>query len=138
MEWKKDEFLISTDKELLSLDAIHGFLSCAYWSQGRPREVVTASIENSLNFGVYHGGKQVGFARVVSDYATMFWLCDVFILKDYRGRGLGRWLMECVTTHPDLCGLLGILATRDAHGLYEQYGFKVPTDPRRFMRKERK
>ena len=137
MDWEKEDFLISTDVERLDLDVIHSFLKDAYWCEGRSREKVVHSIRNSLNFGVYHNNEQVGFARVVTDYATFFWLCDVFVLEEFRGLGLGKWLMECITSHADLTHLLGVLATSDAHGLYERFGFKVTEDPRRFMRRER-
>jgi len=133
MEWTRGEFTINTDPELLDIDVIHGYLSGSYWAAERKREVVERSIKNSLNFGLYHEGRQAGFARVVTDYATFYWLADVFILEKYRGRELGKFLIETVTGHPELFGLTGLLATRDAHGLYTQYGFSCPSDPRRLM-----
>ncbi len=133
MEWIRDEYKVSTDPELLDVDVIQGYLSRSYWAAERKREVIERSIENSLNFGVYHEGHQIGFARVVTDHATVYWLADVFILEEYRGRGLGKFLIESVTGHPELNGLLGLLATRDAHGLYRQYGFSCPSDPQRMM-----
>ena len=134
-EQHRDGFTLSTDKTRLDVDAIHDFLAqSSYWAQGRPREVVVRTIENSLCFGIYDGARQAGFARVVSDFGTFAWVCDVFVIDEYRGRGLGKWLMECIVAHPDLQGLRRILlATRDAHGLYSQYGFTPLDAPERFM-----
>ena len=115
----RDEYSISCDPDRLDLAVVYGFLSTSYWSLGLPLEVLQRAIAGSLCFGVYHGGKQVGFARVVTDRATFAYLCDVFVLDAYRGQGLGRWLMEAVAAHPDLQGLRRmVLVTRDAHGLY--------------------
>jgi GNAT superfamily N-acetyltransferase len=132
---RRDGFRISTDPGLLDVAMIHDFLAHrSYWAVGRPLEVVWRAVEHSLCFGLYEGGRQAGFARVVTDRATFAWLCDVFVLEDYRGRGLGKWLIECVVAHPALQGLRRLLlGTRDAHGLYEQYGFQPLTDPDRFM-----
>jgi GNAT superfamily N-acetyltransferase len=127
--WRRNEFEISTDPARVDLAAVHQFLSTeAYWSPGVPLDVVRRAIEGSIVFGVYRTAmgieQQVGFARVVSDKATFAWLCDVFIVEAFRGQGLGKWLMECVSAHPELQGLRRfMLGTRDAHGLYEQYGF---------------
>ncbi|MBN2548811.1 MAG: GNAT family N-acetyltransferase [Anaerolineales bacterium] len=116
--------MISTDPALLDLEAICSFLSRAYWAQNRPREIIERSLPNSLCFGIYDGKKQVGFARLVTDYVTFAWLCDVFIDDEYRGQGLGKWLMSAIVSHPDLINIRRILlVTRDAHGLYRQYGF---------------
>jgi GNAT superfamily N-acetyltransferase len=115
---------------------IHEYLSeRSYWALGRPLEIVRRSIENSLCFGVYEGDRQVGFARVVTDYATFAWLCDVFVLESYRGQGLGKWLIETVAVHPALQSLrLFLLATSDAHELYQRYGgFEVLTHPEKWM-----
>ncbi|WP_141432927.1 GNAT family N-acetyltransferase [Bacillus sp. 03113] len=130
--WTKDGFAISTDKNFLNIDVIHDFLSKdSYWVKGITKELVKASIENSiLCYGVYEGNpangsaKQVGFARVVSDLVRFAYLCDVFILPEYRGQGLSKWLMGTITEHPKLKGTGFMLATKDAHGLYAQYGFK--------------
>jgi GNAT superfamily N-acetyltransferase len=123
-EYRKDGFVISTDRSRLDVDAIHRFLTDCYWAKGIPRETVVRSIESSLCFGVYCEGKQAGFARVISDFATYAYLGDVFVLEPYRGRGLAKWLMKCIVAHPALQGLRRwTLATRDAHGLYAQFGF---------------
>lgn len=138
MEWRKDKYLVSTDKSMLSLEVVSDFLiNKSYWAQDRTREQIENSINNSLCFGVYDGSRQIGFARVVTDYSVMYWLCDVFIDEKYRGQGLGKLLVECVAGHPDLKGLSGILATKDAQGLYRKYGFIVPDpDKATFMRKK--
>ncbi|HWW15245.1 MAG TPA: GNAT family N-acetyltransferase [Candidatus Dormibacteraeota bacterium] len=135
MEYRHGEFVISTDRGRLSLDVIHGFLTNCYWAKGIPREVVARSIEHALCFGIYDGeGAQVGFARVISDFATIAYVGDVFVLETHRGRGLGKWLMQCITQHPALQGLRRwILTTRDAHGLYSQVGFTPVKAPERFM-----
>jgi GNAT superfamily N-acetyltransferase len=135
-EQRRDHFLISTDKARLDIALIHKFLSAsAYWALGRRLETVRKSIEHSLCFGLYEHDRQVGFARVVTDYATFAWLCDVFILESYRGHGLSKWLVQCVIGHPDLQGLRRfMLATRDAHELYRTYGgFQNLQAPERWM-----
>ena len=134
IEIHRDNFVISTDHARLDLDAIAGMLSRAYWATGRTLETTARSIEHSLVFGLYDGSRQIGLARVVSDYATFAWLCDVFIHEDYRGQGLGKWLIETVTRHPDLQSLKRfMLVTRDAHGLYAQFGWKPLGSPERWM-----
>jgi GNAT superfamily N-acetyltransferase len=135
VESRRGEFSVSTDRARLDLDVIHGFLTNCYWAKGIPREVVVRSIEHSLCFGVYDGsGAQVGFARVISDFATIAYIGDVFVLDTHRGRGLGKWLMQCITLHPALQNLRRwILTTRDAHGLYSQVGFTPVKSPERFM-----
>ena len=135
VESRRAEFVISTDRTRLDVDAIHGFLTNCYWAKGIPREVVARSIQQSLCFGVYDGsGAQVGFARVISDFATIAYVGDVFVLDTHRGRGLGKWLMESITHHPALQNLRRwILTTRDAHGLYAQVGFRPVQSPERFM-----
>ncbi len=134
-EYRRGEFLISTDRERLSLDLIHSFLTNCYWAKGIPRKTVARSIEHSLCFGIYDGkGAQVGFARVVSDFATVAYLGDVFVLESHRGRGLSKWLMECIVEHPALQNLRRwILLTRDAHGLYSHFGFTPVKAPERYM-----
>jgi GNAT superfamily N-acetyltransferase len=138
MESRRGEFLISADRTKLDLDVIHGFLTNCYWAKGIPREIVRRSIEHSLCFGIYHetGATlgQVGFARVISDFATIAYLGDVFVLEAYRGRGLSKWMMECIMRHPQLQGLRRwILLTRDAHGLYSSFGFTPLKAPERYM-----
>jgi GNAT superfamily N-acetyltransferase len=134
VEWKRGDFAISTDRGRLDREAIHAFLSNSYWARGIPREVLDRSIENALCFGVYEGQKLVGFARVITDFSTFAYLADVFVLESHRGRGLSKWLMEVVMGHPELQGLRRwTLATRDAHGLYEQFGFRKLTSPDRLM-----
>jgi GNAT superfamily N-acetyltransferase len=137
MEWQNDEFTISTSRERLQIDRIHKFLSEeSYWANTRTREQTTRAIKNSLPFGVYKGENLVGFARVVTDFATFAYLGDVFILEEFRGRGLSKWLMETIINHPDLQGFRRwILATKDAHALYEKYGFSGLKHPARWMEK---
>ena len=136
-EHHRGEFTVSTDPSRLDLDAIHTFLTNCYWATGEPREVVARSIEHALCFGVYDGsGALVGFARVISDFATIAYVGDVFVLESRRGRGLGKWLMECITGHPALQNLRRwILTTRDSHGLYSQVGFTPVKFPERYMEK---
>ena len=135
VERRRGEFVVSTDPARLDVDVIHDFLTNCYWAKGIPRDVVSRSIEHALCFGVYDGGgAQVGFARVVSDFATVAYLGDVFVLESHRGRGLGKQLMECITQHPALQDLRRwILLTRDAHGLYSQFGFTPVKSPDRYM-----
>lgn len=133
--WRRGEYLISTDPSRLDIGLLHRFLSEeAYWSPGVPRRVVERSIQHSLNFGLYGREGQVGFARAVTDYATFAWLADVFVLQEHRGRGLGKWLVETVVSHPDLHVLRRwILATSDAHELYAGFGFRRAGGDPRFM-----
>jgi GNAT superfamily N-acetyltransferase len=152
IEVRRGQFLISTDPERLDLDVIHGFLTKCYWAKGIPFEVVARSIKHSLCFGIYDEGvekspllgksarigatcaPQVGFARVISDFATIAYRGDVFVLDSYRGHGLGKWMMECIMQHPSLQGLRRwILLTRDAPGLYSQFGFTPVKSAERYM-----
>ncbi|HMS40223.1 MAG TPA: GNAT family N-acetyltransferase [Pyrinomonadaceae bacterium] len=137
MDWKEGEFIISTDKNRLQIDVIHRYLSEeSYWAQNRTREQTETAIKNSLCFGVYRGENQIGFARVVTDYATFAYLGDVFILEEYRGRGLSKWLMQVIINHQDLQGFRRwILATKDAHLLYEKFEFSALRFPERWMEK---
>ena len=126
--------VVTTDRSRLDLDVIHGFLTVAYWSNGVPRETVARSMEHSLCFGAFDGDRQVGFARVISDRATFAYICDVFVLESERWRGVGKSLMAAIRAHPELQGLRRwTLATRDAHGLYRQFGFGAPAHPERQM-----
>ncbi len=132
-EWKRGDYTISTDASRLDLAAIHGYLRESYWAAGIPRERVEKSIRNSLPFGLYEGRALIGFARVITDYATFAYVADVFVLPSHRGKGLGVWLMEVVRAHPELQNLRRwVLATRDAHELYRKTGF-TDVDPGRFM-----
>jgi len=135
MEYRRGEFLVSTSRERLDLHVIHGFLTNCYWAKGIPREIVMRSIEGSLCFGLYEsGGAQIGFARVISDFATVAYVGDVFVLESHRGRGLSKWLMQCIMEHPALQNLRRwILLTRDAHGLYSQFGFTPVKAPELYM-----
>jgi GNAT superfamily N-acetyltransferase len=134
-EWQRDGYTISTDRSRIDLNVVLDYLqNQAYWAQGRPRDVIERSIQHSENFGVYRGDAQVGFARVVTDYATFAYVCDVFILPSEQGHGLGKWLMESMLSHPELQGLrMWYLRTRDAHGLYQQFGFTELIYPERSM-----
>ena len=133
--WQRGEYTISTDRSRLDLKLIHEFISSdSYWGTGRALEVVQRSIENSLPFGIYKGDEQVGFARVVTDYATFAWVADVFVMPPHRGHGLSKWLMEVILAHPRLQGFRRwVLSTRDAHGLYEQFGFMNLRRPERWL-----
>lgn len=146
-QWNNGEFFISTNKKYLDIELIHSFLNQeAYWSKGITREIVMKSIENTnLCFGVYKGevGKssieQVGFARVITDLATFAYLSDVFIVHDYRNLGLSKWLMDVITNHPELQDIRRfMLATQDAHTLYEKFGFKKIDNPEFFMQISRR
>lgn len=133
----KDEFTISIDRSRLDMGVIHKFLSeDSYWARERSIEQTKTAIENSICFGLYDGDKQIGFARVVSDKATFAYIGDVFVLDEYRGRGLSKWLMQVIVDHPELQGLRRwVLATKDAHGLYAQFEFSELRHPDRWMEK---
>ncbi|MBB6715223.1 GNAT family N-acetyltransferase [Clostridium gasigenes] len=133
MEWKEGEYKISNDKSLLSVEEICGLLSKSYWASKRPREVIEKSIENSICYGVYHIEKQIGYGRIITDYATTYYICDVILDEEHRGKGLGKKLIECMIEFDEVCSGFGMLATKDAHGLYGQYGFKK--DEKTFMRR---
>ncbi len=131
----KDGFCISTDKSRLDIDAIHEFLSSkAYWCLNIPKDKVQTAIQNSFCFGVYQDKKQIGFARIITDFSTIAYVGDVYILEEYRGKGLSKWLMETVMNHPNLRDLRRwILLTGDAHGLYRQFGWTNIADPTKWM-----
>jgi GNAT superfamily N-acetyltransferase len=134
VEQRQGEFVISTDLARLDIDAIHGYLRRSYWAENIPRAVVEKAVAHSLCFGVYAGERLAGFARVVSDYATFAYLCDVFVLEEHRGEGLAKWLLAAILAHPELQGLRRwMLVTRDAHGLYRQYGFQPARHPENVM-----
>ena len=132
-EWTRGEYVISTDPQRLDADVIQGFLARSYWAQHRSRERMARAIEHSIPFGLYQGRKQIGFARVVTDYATMAWLADVFVDETYRGHGLGVWLVDTATNLPELLEVRRFIpSTRDAHELYRKMGFTEPI-PNRLM-----
>jgi len=135
-EWHRDGHTVSTDPARLDLAMIHGFLSTCYWAEGIPLEIVRRSIEHSVNFGIYEdaSGSQVGYGRVITDRATFGYLGDVFVLDGHRGRGLSKFLMECVDGHPELAGFRRwVLLTRDAHALYSRFGWAPIAKPERYM-----
>jgi len=129
------EYEISDDKKKLQLNIIHELLIGTYWAKDRSIQVIEKSVANSICYGVYLKDNMVGFGRVVTDYATMYWVADIVIDEAHRGKGLGKALMNCIEENQDIEGLMGILATRDAHGLYQKYGFMQ--DPEKFMKKPR-
>jgi GNAT superfamily N-acetyltransferase len=135
VETARNGYLISTNPDRLDATAIHAYLTRSYWATGIPKDVVARSLEQSLCFGLFDAsGAQVGLARVVTDAATFAYLCDVYVLEEHRGRGLGKWMIETVCAHPALQGLRRfMLATRDAHGLYRQFGFTPLAHPERIM-----
>ncbi|CAN5745891.1 GNAT family N-acetyltransferase [soil metagenome] len=136
MNYQKDAFCISTDTAKLNISYIHQFLTYTYWAEGISIEIVKKSIEGSVCFGLYENHLQIGFARVVTDKATFGYLADVFVDEKYRGRGLSKWLMEVIMAHPELQGFRNwMLGTKDAHGLYAQFGFTPLNQPERIMRK---
>ena len=133
-ETSAGDIVVTTDRSRLDLDVIHGFLTTSYWARGIPRETVARSMEHSLCFGAFDEGRQIGFARVVSDHATFAYICDVFALESHRGSGVGKSLMAAIMSHPELQGLRRwTLFTRDAHGLYRQFGFGAAAHPERLM-----
>ena len=134
LEVHRGPFTISTDPARLDIDTICDFLTRAYWANTRPRERTELAIQNSLVFGIYNNNKQVGLARVVTDYSIFAYLCDVFIHEEYRAHGLGKWLIQTIMEHPDLRDVRRwLLVTSDAHGLYKQYGFTSIEEPERWM-----
>lgn len=135
-QWYRGEFEISTDSQRLNLELIYDFLTHSYWASGRELAEVKKSIDNSLPFGIYWRTQQIGFARVITDKTTYAYLCDVFIVESFRGKGLGKWLVETVISHPELQRLRKwSLATADAHQLYRQLGFAEAKYPSRYMEK---
>ena len=134
MKKSPERYEISTDRRRISVDVVHQFLQTSYWAAGIPRAVVAKSIRHSLCFGVFHQGRQVGFARVISDFSTTAYLADVFVLPEHCGRGLAKRLMKTIMAHPELQRLRTFfLRTKDAHGLYAPYGFTPPKHPDRLM-----
>jgi GNAT superfamily N-acetyltransferase len=135
MKWRKGDYEINTSKKKLDLDVITKFLNeRSYWAGGRSRETIERSIRHSLNFGIYKGSQQIGFARVITDYATFAWVADVFVLQEERGKGLSKWLMDVMIAHPKLQKFRRwVLATKDAQELYRRYGFTELRKPERWM-----
>ncbi|MCI0447523.1 GNAT family N-acetyltransferase [bacterium] len=133
-ERKLGRFELTTDKNRMQVDVIYRFLQKSYWADKRSLEAIKKSIEFSLPFGIFDGDRQIGFARVISDYSTFAWIADVYIEEEYRGKGLSKWLMESMLAHPELQDLRRwVLATKDAHALYSQFGFKLLNKPERWM-----
>jgi GNAT superfamily N-acetyltransferase len=129
-----NDYEISTERSRLDIGLIHEFLRSSYWAKDVPRAIVEKSIAHSLCFGAFHGGGQAGFARVVTDFATVAYIADVFVAPEHRGRGVSKLLMRAILAHPELQGLRRcLLATRDAHGLYAQFGFQALGNPEYFM-----
>ncbi|MBV8656737.1 MAG: GNAT family N-acetyltransferase [Burkholderiales bacterium] len=134
VRWQRDGYEVDTDPARLSVEAAHRFIASTYWAKDIPFDVFRRSVEGACCFGVYQGDTLVGFARVITDFATVAYLGDVYIDDAHRGRGLSKWLMDCISAHPDLQGLRRwMLATADAHGLYAQYGFTPLRAPERWM-----
>ncbi|ASL48786.1 Spermine/spermidine acetyltransferase (plasmid) [Burkholderia sp. AD24] len=138
MEWRDGDLYVTTNVDELDFSMIHQYLSeVAYWSRGVTREKVERAVRHSLAFGLFQRGKQVGFARMITDATTFAYLSDVFVLTGHQGQGLGKWLMQCIFSHLDLQGLRRImLLTDDAHGLYEKFGFRSPANPEMIMEKK--
>ncbi len=137
-EYRKDDYLITTDPERVDMDVVVNFLTTAYWAELRSRSKIERAVSNSLPFSIYHGEKQVGFARVVSDHAIFAYLMDVFVIEEYRGRGLSKWLMNCIFEYPNFYNVKKwALATGDAHGLYRKFGFESITDEKLAILMER-
>jgi GNAT superfamily N-acetyltransferase len=127
------DFEISTDRTRIDLTVVHGYLSTSYWARDRSRATVERAIRNSLCFGGYHGGRQVAFGRAITDLAVFAYFADIFVVPEYQRRGIGKALVAAMLEHPDICGLPVVLRTRDAHGLYERFGFKEMPRPDEMM-----
>ena len=138
MEINRDQFTISTDLSRLDMNAVYDFLSRSYWAKTRPRERTNLAFANSFVFGLYEGSRMIGMARVITDFSIVAYLCDVFIHEEFRGRGLGKWLMQSMFEHPDLKHIRRwLLATDDAHGLYQQFGFEQLPEVEKWMQRLR-
>ena len=123
MEWRKNEYLVTDDRSKVQLEVVHRLLAATYWGDRRPREIVDRMVAGSICFSLYHGSKQIGFGRAVTDSTTFTWVADIVVEPEFRGAGLGKWIMECLLEHPAIKGTQLVLQTRDAQGLYEQFGF---------------
>jgi ribosomal protein S18 acetylase RimI-like enzyme len=138
VEWRRADDVVSDDPRRIDRARVRDFIASSYWASNIPQATLDKAIDHSLCFGVYRGEHQVGFARVVTDRATFAYLCDVWIDAAHRGAGLGKWLVECVLSHPELQGLRRMsLVTRDAHSLYQAFGFKPMPDATRYLEKTR-
>ncbi len=134
ISWHRDAYVVTTDAARFDFAAIHAYLERSYWSPGISYDVVERMVAHSLGFGLFHRDRQVGFARVISDFTKFAYLADVYVLEEHQGRGLGTWLMECVLAHPRLQGLRRwMLSTTDAHSLYERFGFTSLKAPETLM-----
>lgn len=137
--FRKSNYLISTDKSKLDIKVIHGYLTNSYWAKNRPLKISKLTIKNSLCFGLYFKNKQIGYSRVITDYATFAYLADVFILEEFRGKGLSKWMMKIIFEYEDLQNIRRwLLATSDAHGLYAKFGFHALKEPEKMMEMLRK
>ncbi|MFB2765735.1 GNAT family N-acetyltransferase [Marinobacter shengliensis] len=123
MEWRKDEYLITDDRSKVQLEVVHRLLAATYWGDRRPKEIIDRMVAGSICFSLYHGSKQIGFGRAVTDSTTFTWVADIVVEPEFRGAGLGKWIVECLLEHPAIEGTQLVLQTRDAQGLYEQFGF---------------
>jgi GNAT superfamily N-acetyltransferase len=133
-ELKQGEFELTTDRSKMQIEVIHNFLRKSYWASKRSEEVIRRSIDHSLPFGIFAGQRQIAFARAITDYATFAWIADVFVDDDFRGKGLGKWLIDSMLRHPELQGMRRwVLATKDAHSLYATFGFNLLNKPERWM-----
>ena len=138
LEYNRNNYLISTDKRKLNYKIIHNFLTNSYWAEGIKLSPVKTSAANSICYGVYHNKKQIGYARVVTDCVRFAYIADVFIVEEYRGKSLSKWLMKCMLNNPELKNIKKwMLATKDAHGLYSQFGFTSLDKPERYMVRKR-
>jgi len=138
LEIHHDQFTISTDPFRLKMTVVYDFLARSYWASTRPRERTDQAFANSLAFGLYAGKRQIGVARVVTDFSVVGYLCDVFIHEDFRSQGLGKWLMKSILEHPDLNHIRRwLLVTDDAHGLYQQFDFSQLPEPEKWMQRLR-
>jgi len=135
MRWTKGPYSVVDNQTLIDVDAVHGFLHDSYWAKGRSRMVVQLAMERSLSFGLLDGDRTIGFARVITDFAVVGVIEDVFVLPEFQGQGLGKWLMECVISHPALTGLELYTASRKARGFYQRLGFQALEDPATYMRR---
>ena len=133
-ELKQGEFELTTDRSKMQIEVIHNFLRKSYWASKRSEDLIRRSIEHSLPFGIFVGQRQIAFARAITDYATFAWIADVFIDDDFRGKGLGKWLIDSMLRHPELQAMRRwVLATKDAHSLYAMFGFTLLNKPERWM-----